>query len=171
MRRIDLPEYGYGRVLRDSLMDAAALHPELFGFPDPLVDAAHLPDLTDDRVLQLRMNEILEFEGKTTVCNHLREVGRRAEAPGIKFYPEGVSLGSGVHVFAAVPQARMCSVCWEQHLPAARRWIAGKPCDRCGTGALPRDPAVMVTALAHCIFTFFCCGHCVEDLEGGDGHD
>lgn len=170
MNPIDLPNHGYGRLLMDSLRDAAGGHPELFGFPDPDDDAAYLPLGVGDKVLELRVGGILEVES-THMCTHVRAVEERVEADGIKFYPDGVLLGCAIYRVATLPQAVLCSLCWSKYLPIARKAAERRPCERCGTGQLPRDPAVVLTAVAHGIFTFFCCTYCVEDLGGGDSDE
>ena len=167
MKELNLPYHGVGRLLMDSLLDSAALHPELFGFPDPDEDVAYFPDITNDPLLCAGIDRVLATYEDAVPCNHLAEVLRRNEKPGIKMYPEGVNLGCSVHIYAVRPRARMCSMCWQSYAVEVRAYMAGKPCERCLTATLPKDPAVVDTPVAHGIITFHVCGSCVIDLGGG----
>ena len=167
MKELNLPYHGVGRLLMDSLLDSAALHPELFGFPDPDEDVAYFPDMTDDPLLNVGIDKVLATYEEAVQCNHFAKVLQRNEEPGIKMYPEGVNLGCSVHIYAAVPQARLCNMCWESWAVRVRAYMEGRPCERCLTATLPKDPAVVDTPAAHGIITFHVCGSCVIDLEGG----
>lgn len=167
MKRIILPNHGYGRLLNDSLQDSAALHPELFGFPDPYEDAAYLPGITNDALLCDGIDKVLTTYDDAVQCDELTEVLRRNDEPGIKMYPEGVNLGCAVHIYAMEPRGRMCFTCWQSYAVKVRSYMAGRPCERCLTATLPNEPAVVDTPVAHAIITFHVCGTCVADLEEG----
>jgi hypothetical protein len=170
MKRLVLPNHGHGRLLNDSLLDSAALHPELFGFPDPHEDVAYLPDITDDPLLCAGIDKVLATYDEAVQCDHLSEVNRRNEMPGIKLYPEDVNLGCAVHIYAMEPRGRMCFTCWQSFALKVRFHMTGEPCERCLSAALPKDCAVVDTPVAHAIITFHVCGSCVADLEGS-GHE
>jgi hypothetical protein len=169
MTGFDIRDLAIGRLLDDSLREAAWLHED--SFPGYDGEAFPWPRNIEDSMLIERVTSILESDREVRQCEHVQSrVDAVLGVDGIGFLPHDRLCGCPMYVIAAVPRARLCNMCAERALRWSAAPIIGHRCTRCLVNPIPANAYVHEEQVAFVRVYFHCCDSCAAVLKGA-GND